>query len=178
MSGWTAWRRVLPAVVGALLLVCASLVIVGVSIEHGSEAGSGTGLAVSSEHGQSHEGANEGAETAEPEHAGSGERIEAEGQASVLGVPIESPAALTGLAVVSVALAVLVWRRPTRLVVGGVVVFTVAAGVLDVAEIGRQFSGDRVDLAVLAMVIVLLRLTTLAGATVLWRVSRLPTSMG
>jgi hypothetical protein len=76
---------------------------------------------------------------------------------------------LTGLAVVSVPLAAAVWRRLTRLVTGAMAVFTVGAGVFDAVEIGRQLSADRAGLAVLAGVIVLLRVATLAGAVTLSR---------
>lgn len=38
MTAPADWRRVLPAVVGALLVVCAALVIIGVSLERRSNA--------------------------------------------------------------------------------------------------------------------------------------------
>jgi hypothetical protein len=61
-----------------------------------------------------------------------------------------------------------------------VVVFAVAAGVLDVAEVSRQFTADRVGLAVLAMVVALLRVATVAGGAVVWRAapSRVATRAG
>lgn len=157
MTGPAAWRRTLPAMIGALLVVCAALVIIGVSLERGGEQGhTDTGAVESSEHTET-----------EGEHAESREQPHTE--ETLLGAAIESPAALVGLGVVSVALAALVWRRPTRPVAGAVIVFTIAAGVLDVVEISRQLSADRGGLAVLAMVIALLRVATLAGAAMLWR---------
>jgi hypothetical protein len=164
VTGPAAWRRALPAVVGLLLVVCAALVIIGVTIERGGEAHTDTGVA-STGHSEGAEGGH--AETGgEQPHADSPAHQEGAAAEAVLGVPIESPAALVGLAV---GLAALVWRRPTRLVTGVVVVFTVAAGVLDVAEISRQLSADRAWLAVLAGLIAVLRVATLAGAAVLWR---------
>lgn len=156
MTGPAAWRRTLPAMIGALLVVCAALVIIGVSLEHGGDTHTDTGAVESSEHTET-----------EGEHAESGEQPHTE--ETLLGAAIESPAALVGLGVVSVGLAALVWRRPTRPVAGAVIVFTIAAGVLDVVEISRQLSADRGGLAVLAMVIALLRVATLAGAAMLWR---------
>jgi hypothetical protein len=55
----------------------------------------------------------------------------------VLGVRIESPAAVTGAAIVSVALEGLIWRRPTRWVTAAVVLVAAGAAALDVAEIRR-----------------------------------------
>jgi hypothetical protein len=162
------WRRTLPAVVGLLMVVCAAMVIIGVSIERGGEGHADTGTVESTEHTEGeHAESSEGTHAEEPVHE----------EGAVLGVSIESLAALVGLAVVSVGLAVLVWRRPTRLVVGAVIVFTVSAGVLDVIEISRQVSADRASLVVLAGLIVLLRVATVACAAMLWRTAgtRVPT---
>jgi hypothetical protein len=167
VTGPAAWRRVLPATVGLLLVACAALVIIGLTIERGSSPHVETGVVEPTQHSESAEGTQ--AETGDEQPPVNTAHSEsAEGEA-VLGVPIESPVALAGLAVVSVALAALVWRRATRPVTGVVIVFTVAAGALDVAEISRQLSGDRVGLAVLAGLIALLRVATVTGATVLWR---------
>ncbi|HEV8560158.1 MAG TPA: hypothetical protein VGR06_27815 [Actinophytocola sp.] len=159
MTGRSAWRRALPAAVGLLLVVCAALVIIGVLIERGGETHTEGGVAATTEH-------TEG-ERAEPGE----ERPPAEdaGDETVVGIRLESPAALVGLAVVSVGLAVWLWRRPARPAAGVVTVFTVAAGVLDVAEISRQLAADQTGLVVLAGLIVLLRLVTVAGAVALWR---------
>jgi hypothetical protein len=107
----------LRALVGVLLVVCAALVIIGVSLE-GEEAESAA----------------------------------------------ETPLPLIGLAVLSIVLAVWVWRWPSRVAVGAVIVVTTGAGVFDVVEVGRQLSADRAGLAVLAVVIVALRVVTLAAA--------------
>jgi hypothetical protein len=90
------------------------------------------------------------------------------GSETVAGIRLESPAALVGLAVVSVGLAVWLWRRPARPVTGVVIVFSVAAGVLDVAEISRQLAADQTGLVVLVGLTVLLRLVTVAGAVAVW----------
>ena len=155
---------VLPAIVGVLLVACAALVIVGVGLERSGEAG------------HADTGAVESAEHAEGENAEPGEESHDENtvhdEEALLGIPIESPPALVGLAVGSVGLALLVWRRPTRLVAGAVIVVSVGAGVLDVVEIGRQLSADRMGLAVLAVLIAVLRVVTVTGAAVLWRAAQ------
>jgi hypothetical protein len=62
---------------------------------------------------------------------------------TVLGVRIESPAAVTGAAIVSVALEGLIWRRPTRWVTAAVVLVAAGAAALDVAEISHQATENR-----------------------------------
>ena len=105
----------------ALLIVCAALVIVGVSLETEESA------------------AEEGS--------------------------LESFWPLAGLAVASLGLAFLIWRQPTRLIAGAVIAFSAGAAVFDVLELTRQHSG----LVLLAVVIVILRLTTITAAALLWR---------
>jgi hypothetical protein len=159
-------RRALPASVGLLLVLCAALVILGVSLERGGETHTGTGEVTESVEPGRHD-----------EHAGdeSSEHVDIERHAdthdgeSALAEALESPAALSGLAIVSLALAVLVWRRPTRWVTLTVAVASVAAGVADGIEVGRHLSADRSGLAVLAAAILLLRIITVAGAIMLWR---------
>jgi hypothetical protein len=84
---------------------------------------------------------------------------------TVLGVRIESPAAVTGVAIVSVALEGLIWRRPTRWVTAAVVLVAAGAAALDVAEIRRIAAAW----AALATVIALTHLAVVAGAVILWR---------
>jgi hypothetical protein len=84
---------------------------------------------------------------------------------TVLGVRIESPAAVTGTAIVSVALEGLIWRRPTRWVTAAVVLVAAGAAALDVAEIRRIAAAW----AALATVIALTHLAVVAGAVILWR---------
>jgi hypothetical protein len=154
----TGVRRALPALVGVLLVVCAGLVIVGVAIERGGETDTHTGEVVES---GEHVEAGHHDPAAEATHAEAGE--------SAMVEALESPAALAGLAVVSIGLAVLVWRRPIRAVVAAVVVVAVVAGVFDVIEFGRHLSGDRIGLALLAGSIAVLRVATVVGALLLWR---------
>jgi hypothetical protein len=155
MSEVTGWRRRLPAALALLLVVCAALVLLGATVEH-----RGTTETPETSH----------SEQAERSEAGTGELAGEQGaDETVLGVRVESPVALTGLALVSAGLAVLVWRRPTRLVAGAVLVFALVAAVFDGAEIDRQLSAERTALALLAVAVVLLRAATIAGAALMWR---------
>jgi hypothetical protein len=92
-----------------------------------------------------------------------------EAEESPLGLPLESTGAVAALVVVSLALAVAVWRRPVPLVLGAIAGFAVVAGVLDVVEVSHQFDTDRPGLAVLALVIATTRLMVLLGTIRLWR---------
>ena len=158
MSEVTGWRRRLPAAVAVLLVACAALVLLGATAEH-----RGTTETVDTSR-------SEQAEQAEHSAAGSGEVPGEQGKdETVLGVRVESPVALTGLALVSAGLALLVWRRPTRLVAAAVVAFALVAAVFDVAEIDRQLSAERTALALVAVAVVLLRAATVAGAVLIWR---------
>lgn len=174
MTSVSARLRVLPAVVAMLLLACAALLIAGGSIEKSTESGTHAAPETSVVETPGHnERAEHSAEGAVPEQTGEGGPGE-----SVLGVPLESPAALAAMAVVSVALALL-GRPPIRVVTGAVVMFAVAAGVLDVAEVVRQVAADRTGLAALAALIALLRAAILVGAALLWRAARSrPTTSG
>jgi hypothetical protein len=83
-------------------------------------------------------------------------------------VALESPWIIGVLTIAAIALAVAVWRRPTRPVIAVVVAFTVAAVVFDLLEIGHQANEGRVGLVVLAGVIVALQAATIAGAGYLY----------
>jgi hypothetical protein len=154
----TSGRRYLSAMVGLLLIVCAALVIAGVSIERGGESHTPSG------------------ETAEHVEAGHEEQPEAHqpqapSESAESGVvrTLESPVALAALAVVSVGLAALIWWRPTRPVAVTVAVVAVIAGVFDLIELIRHLSADRGGLAALAGLILALRVVTVAGAAMLLR---------
>lgn len=162
-------RGRLPAVLALLLAACAVLLIIGVSIEHSSASDRHDARPAAADQ-YKHEGEGEG----EGEHAGEGteahtEQAGSESSETVLGVSIESPGTVGAMTVVSVALAALVWRRPTRPVTAVLVAFAVGAGVLDVAEVGHQVTEDRMGLASLAALIAALRLLVLVGAVALWR---------
>jgi hypothetical protein len=155
-------------------VTCAALLIIGVSVEHGSDSDHhdakpvGTGRL-------GHENAEQPGHTEEGggEHAAEGtgahtEQAGGESKKTVLGVSIESPGTVSAMGAVSVALAGLVWRRPVRPVAAVVAAFAVGAGVLDVSEVAHQVTENRMGLAALAAPIAALRLLTVAGAAALW----------
>ena len=165
-GGAMTLRRNLPTLVGLLLVLSAALVILGVSLERGSETHSGNAeVAETVERGHDEHGGDESTGHAD-EEAGEPAFVKS----------LESPAVLAGLAVVSVGLAVLVWRRPNKPVTATVAVTATAAGVADVLELTRHLSAERTGLAVLAVVIVILRVLTVTGALVLWRNASRPAS--
>jgi hypothetical protein len=152
-------RRFLSAIAGLLLIVCAALVIAGVSIERGGETGTRSGETaehVETDHEEQLPGAHKPSEHAQSEESG-------------LVAALESPAALAALAVFSVGLAALIWWRPTRTVAAAVAVVAVIAGVFDLIELIRHVSADRIGLAALAGLILVLRLATVAAAVTLLR---------
>jgi hypothetical protein len=128
---------------GLLLVVSAALLILGVSLE-GAD-------------GHRDQATASGAGHEEP--AADGETGES---------PLESTGAVAALTVVTVGLAVGVWRRPVRLELAAVAAFAVVAGVLDVVEISHQIEVDRTGLAVLAGVIATTRVLVLFGVLRLW----------
>jgi hypothetical protein len=165
--------RTVSGVLAGLLIVCAALLIFGVTLEHRTEAARSTPAsseASASSEGSGHdEGPHHDEGGAEAAAGSTGETGETDESETVLGVRIESPGAVAAFAVISVALAAVVWRRPGRAT--AVVVAVVAAGatVLDVAEIGHQLSQNRNGLAALAAVIALGHLVIVGVAGVLWR---------
>jgi hypothetical protein len=174
MSEVIDWHRRLPAALALLLMAGAALVLLGATVEH--RGASETGRAVESSAGTSHTeqageaGGGEGGESAKANGHQIGEVAgEQSENETVLGVRVESPVALTALVSASAGLAVLVWRRPTRLVAAAVVAFALAAGAFDVAEIDRQLSAERTVLALLAVTVLLLRAATVTAAALLWR---------
>jgi hypothetical protein len=160
-------RRYLSALAGLLLIVCAALVIAGVSIERGGETGTHSGETaehVETDHPEETPGAHEDQLPAAPAPSGHAESEES----GVVGA-LESPAALAALAVFSVGLAALIWWRPTRAVAAAVAVVAAIAGALDLTELVRHVSADRGGLAALAGLILVLRMATVAIAVMLWR---------
>ena len=111
-------------------------------------------------------------ESGESTHAEPGARADGvNADESVTVRALESPWIIGVGTIAAVALAVAVWRRPTRPVIAVVVAFTVAGVVFDVVEIGIRVSERRIGLAVLASVILALRAATIAGAGYLYRIS-------
>lgn len=167
-------QRRLSAIAGLLLIVCAALVIAGVSIERGGETGTHSGE--TAEHVETDHEERPGSHGQEPP-GGHEEQLpgahnpseHAESEESGVVAALESPAALAALAVFSVGLAALIWWRPTRTVAAAVAVAAVIAGVFDLIELIRHVSADRVGLAALAGLILVLRLATVAAAVTLLR---------
>jgi hypothetical protein len=159
--------RSLPALVAALLLLSTALLVLGVIVEnHGS--GSENPSASASET-AGHRDTEGHAEGGSDEHAAEPSTHTESANETVLGVRTESPGAVTAAAIVSVALAGFLWRRPTRWVSTAVALFAAGATALDLTEISHQTTDNRGDLAVLAAVIALAHLGVVIGAVILWR---------
>jgi len=154
----TAPARHWPArIVAIFLLLAAALVVVGVSIE---SAQGHIETSTTNEHTESGE-VGEG--HPEPSTAPGLEG------AKLLGIPLESPILIGGLAAASVVLAAAIWVRPGRVTAGLVIAFSIAAGVFDVAEIQHQAAEGAAGLLAAAVVVVLLRLLTILGSVVILR---------
>jgi hypothetical protein len=167
-------RHWVAAAVAVLLVAAAALLVVGVLLERHTESGAehpvvaATGEQRESHHDESTEGAPGEPGTAPGNRGG-------EAAERLTGVNVESPWVVALGALVSIALAVAVWLRPNRPVIGTVVVFTAAALVLDIFEINHQIEVDRVGLAALAGVIAALRVATIIGSAYLFRSPRAAT---
>jgi Flp pilus assembly protein TadB len=154
-----------------LLVASAGLLVVGILLERHTESGAehpiiaATWEQQESHHAESTEGTRAEPGTA-PDNRG-GEAAE-----RLTGINVESPWVVALGAVVSIALAVVVWLRPNRAVIATVVAFTAAALVLDIFEINHQIAADRVGLAALASVIAALRVATIMGSAYLFRSHR------
>ncbi|MBT2517175.1 hypothetical protein J7E29_06995 [Streptomyces sp. ISL-90] len=150
-------RRWPPRVVAILLLLAAALVVIGVT----TEATQGhTEPGTTSEHGEN----NEGGEA----HEESGTEVGLEG-ATLAGIPLESPLFIGGLAAASVVLAVAIWLWPGRATAALVIAFSIGAGIFDVAEIQHQAAEGNGALLAAAVVVVTLRILTIAGSVVIFR---------
>jgi hypothetical protein len=159
--------RSLPAAVAALLLLSAALSVLGAILESHSGGSEIPTLSVSEPAGHSDtEGHAEGG--AEEHATEPSTHLESTGE-TVLGIRIDSPGAVTAAAIVAVALASLVWRRPTRWVTAAVVLVAAGAAALDIAEISHQAREDRGGLAAQAAIIALTHLAVAIGAVILWR---------
>jgi hypothetical protein len=145
-------RRRLRRTAAALLVVCAGLFIVGVTVEADTHVETNEPARdhdEASEAAGSESGHDEAAEAAgsDADHHESGE------EEQVLGVDVESPGAV-GLAVAaSIALAVGLWIRKQRWLAIAAVGVAVVFAVFDVAEFAHQISESRTGLALLATVI-------------------------
>ena len=160
-------RQRLAAGVALLLIATAAMLVFGVALERNAETGAESHEVtevVGAEREDHHDESGEGPHSESDVHPGGAGAVE---PASVKA--IESPWVVAVGTIASVALAIAVWRRPTRPVIVIVAVFTIGALVFDVREIGHQASEGRVGLVVLAGVIVALRAATIAAAGYLYR---------
>jgi Flp pilus assembly protein TadB len=138
-------NRRLGRAAAVLFVACAALFVVGVVAERTSAHSE----AVATEsHDESAEapGHDEAAEHRE----GAADHAESE---TVLGIDVESPAAVTLAVVASLALGVASWLQNRRWLALLSVAFGVAFAVFDIAEIGHQLDESRTGLAVLAGVL-------------------------
>ncbi|MEQ1736021.1 MAG: hypothetical protein ABL886_06425 [Rhodoglobus sp.] len=146
--------------VAALLLLAASLVMVGVSIESTSGHLEPSESSVQGEGGESHDEAGEGpTQATEPGLEG----------ATLAGIPLESPLFIDGLAVASIVVAVAIWVRPGRVTGTLAILFSVAAAAFDVSEIQHQAAEGSLGLLAVAMTIVVLRLAAIVASVVVIR---------
>ncbi|MEO5922013.1 MAG: hypothetical protein ABIQ01_12815 [Pseudolysinimonas sp.] len=147
--------------VAILLLLAAVLVVVGVSIE------SVTGHPESSESSKQGEG-GEGHDESNENHEQPASEPGLEG-ATLLGLPLESPLFIGGLAVASVVLAAAIWIRSGRLTGALTIVFSLTAGAFDVSEIQHQATEGSPGLVAVAVIIVALRLAAVVGSVIVIR---------
>jgi Flp pilus assembly protein TadB len=125
------------------VIASAALVVVGILLERRAE--SGTQHSVGSTTAQHHE--NHHDESAEESHVDTAPPASESGSEVSkhhTGIGVESPRIVALGTVAAIALAVAVWRRPSRPVLLAVLVFTAAAAVLDVLEIKHQVGEGRV----------------------------------
>ena len=138
--------------IAALLVVAAVLFVIAVSAETGEDDHSDEAASETLEHRESGEAAeSEDAESEEAESAADEERV--------VGIDVESPLLVSAAVVVSLLLAALAWRRPTRGVLVLVAVVAAAFAVFDLAEIAHQLDEDNTGLVVLAAAVAVLHAT-------------------
>lgn len=138
--------------IAALLAGAALLFVIGATLEAGEDTHAGEPAAEATAHREPNEAAEtrgEAVERVEGTESGAPEA----GEERVLGIDVESPLLVTAAVVVSLLLAVLVWRRPDRRLLLVLAALAAAFAVLDVAEVIHQVDGDRAGLAVLAAII-------------------------
>ena len=143
-----------PRIVAILLLLAAAPVIVGITVESAQRH---TETSVTSEHTESGDG------HVEP---GTGAGLEG---ATLLGIPLESPLFIGGLAVGSLVLAATIWFRPARATAVLVIAFSIGAGAFDIAEIQHQATDGAGGLLAVAALVVALRVLAIAGSVMVLR---------
>jgi hypothetical protein len=145
----------------ALFLVTAVLFVVGVSTEPDShdetteEHADTSGTNGEAAEGETQDEAEEQGEEAHSEaEAEGGEAHDETGEdETVLGIDVESPAAIALAVIVSAALAAALLFRLSRPVALAAILFGVAFAVLDIAEVAHQLDESRTGYALLSIVI-------------------------
>ena len=158
-STTTTLQKRLAATVAVLLIAAAALLIAGILLERQAEAGSPPSDVATTEHQDGHLD-----ESAEAPPAGENEAAD-----PLAGIGVESPWIIALGTVTTIALAVAVWRRPSRAVIAAVVAFTALALVFDVLEMKHQAAEGRTALILLAALIVAIRVSTIAACGYLYR---------
>jgi hypothetical protein len=162
------WLRRLVAV---LFVVAAALFVIGVEAEGDSHHAETTTL--TTVHNESAESGAAGQhETTEVSVAGQTESI---GESKVLGVDIESPAAVALAVIASVLLAVGMWLRGMRWTALLAAAVAVVFAVFDIAEVVHQLDNSRTGLAVLAGVIAAAHAVAAVTAASITRLGAEPT---
>ena len=157
-----------------LLVASAALLVVGVAVER-SRGDVHTETQAPVAHDESGEGseAHERAEAhpaEQPAHDEASETAAAhadEPSTRLLGIDTESTPLVA--VVVAVLLAAGVMWRPSWALIAVAVVFAVVAAVLDASEIAHQLDEDRVGIAVLAALVLLLHAGIVASGALAWR---------
>ena len=130
--------------------------------ESGAESGAATTIHVESGAEASGETGAGSAAHAEGAAALAAEGSNGETHTKVLGIDTESTAIVASAAVISVLLAVLVWRRRNVALLAAAIVFALLFAVFDVVEVFHQVDVSRGGLAVLAGVIATVHFTAAA----------------
>ena len=162
----------------ALLLAAAAAFVIGVAVErdqgHAESAHSQSPLPSAGEVGNHSEAGEAGSHSeageqgSEPTENGeaskTGETGERDSGESVLGIDPESNAAVTTAVLISVLLAVVVWRWPVLPTLLAGAVFCLAAAAFDIREVAHQTAEGRTGVAVLAALVAALHLAAAASA--------------
>lgn len=157
------------ATVAVLLIAAAALLVAGILLEgHAESAQHSVEAATTEQHEGHHDESAEGSHSESPPDTRDSETEVGEHRT---GIGVESPWIVALGTFAAIALAVAVWRRPSRPVLVIVAGFTAAALVLDVREITHQIAEGRTGLVMLAAVIVAIRIATIAGCGYLFRPS-------
>ncbi|MGH9185629.1 MAG: hypothetical protein ACRD0U_07430 [Acidimicrobiales bacterium] len=139
--------RTLRRMAAVLLIVTAGLFAIGVSLE---DEGSSEGAETTETRGEGEPGHEESGETVEETAAEGEEAPHDEGGEKVLGVDLESPAAVSAAVVASLLLAAGLWATSRRDVALAVVAVASVFAIFDIAEVFHQLDEANTGLAVLA----------------------------